>query len=187
MRFVSQYKKFGIQIRPIREMVLAGGERQTLVEPLYIRFWQGDISDHEIRVAEKFWGAFAGRTVERDRMTLTPLLNRLSVFDTEQGQRELNWDDETREAVEQALLSRQGQSLVHVPAEKLQPPWPTYDSFSGSLGDLLEKIRQDGHDLGSVLAYEATDGQRRAPVISFLTEEIDRAEREEAAGEFVRA
>src|SRR6185369_9404858 len=80
MRFVSQYKKFGMQVRPIREMVLATGQTQVQVEPIYIQFWQNDISEKEIAAAEAHWGQFAGRTLERDQVTQTPILNRLSVF-----------------------------------------------------------------------------------------------------------
>lgn len=187
MRFVSQYKRFGIQIRPMREMILATGQVQVLSEPLYIQFWQGDISQREIEAAERFWGTFAGRTVERDQMTPTPLLNRLSVFDTVLAQEQLNWDDATREAVEEVLLGKQGQSLLYVPAEVMDPPWPAYASFSGDLNDLLAKIVSDGHSVAQVLLYETTDGPKRPAVIAFLTEELESAEREEAEGEFVSA
>jgi hypothetical protein len=174
MRFISQYKQFGMQVRPIREMVLATGQVQVQVEPLYIQFWQGDISEAEIAAAESHWGTFVGRTVERDQMTPTPIISRLSAFDTDADHHPWANDAEVKEMVEEVLLSKAGgKDYIHVPREKMQPPWPTYDDFEGNLNALLKKINVDGYTLEETLAYEESpDGQQRDAHIAFLTEEI---------------
>jgi hypothetical protein len=188
MRFVSQYKSFGMQIRPIREMVLATGQVQVMVEPLYIRFWQGDISDAEIAAAEAHWPKFAGRTVERDQVTPTPLISRLSVFDTDHEDHPWASDPEVKEMVEEMLMSKAGgKDYIHVPREKTAPPWPTYDDFKGNLNALLKRIEDDGYTLEAVLAYECSpDGPRREAHILFLEEEILKRDADED-GDFIDA
>lgn len=174
MRFISQYKQFGMQVRPIREMVLATGQVQVQVEPLYIQFWQGDVSDKEVAAAEAHWGTFAGRTVERDQMTPTSILSRLSAFDTDAEHHPWAQDAEVKEMVEEVLLSKAGgRDFIYVPRESLAPPWPTYDEFKGNLNKLLERINEDGYTLEAVLAYEQSpDGPQREAHIAFLGEEI---------------
>jgi len=189
MRFVSQYKMFGMQIRPIREMVLATGQTQVMVEPLYIQFWQGDISDAEIAAAEAHWGKFAGRTLERDQVTPTPLISRLSVFDTDAEHHPWANDTEVKEMVEEMLLSKAGaKDYIYVPREALAPPWPTYDNFKGSLASLLKRIDEDGFGLEQILAYESSpDGPRRESHIEFFAAEIAKREAAEDDADFIVA
>jgi hypothetical protein len=188
MRFVSQYKMFGMQVRPIREMVLATGQTQVQVEPIYIRFWQGDISEREIAAAEAHWGTFAGRTVERDQMTPTSILARLSVFDTDADHPWAN-DPEVKEMIEEMLLSKAGgKDFIYVEREKLAPPWPAYDGFKGNLNALLKRIEEDGYSLEVVLAYEQSpDGPQREAHIAFLGEEILNRDAREESGDFIPA
>lgn len=189
MRFVSQYKKFGMQIRPIREMVLSTGQVQVQVEPLYIRFWQGDISEAEVAAAEQHWPKFAGRTLERDQVTPTSLLSRLSVFDSDAETQPWADDQEVKEMVEEALLAKAGgKDFIHVPRPTLAPPWPTYDDYKGSLNALLKRIEEDGYLLENVLAYEESpDGPQRPAHIAFLGEEILKRDARDDAGEFIPA
>jgi len=189
MRFISQYKAFGMQVRPIREMVLATGQTQVQVEPLYIRFWQGDITEAEIAAAEKHWPKFAGRTVERDMMTPTPLLSRLSVFDTDLEDHPWSHDPEVKEMVEEMLLQKAGgKDFIYVPREKLSPPWPTYDTFKGNLNALLKRVEEDGYKLEDVLFYEQSpDGPQRPAHIAFLEEEILKRDAREEDGDFIPA
>jgi hypothetical protein len=185
MRFVSQYKMFGMQVRPIREMVLATGQIQVQVEPIYIRFWQGDISQAEVDAANAHWPKYAGRTVERDMMTPTNILSRLSVFDTDADH---GWDDSVKEMVEETLLAKAGgQDFIHVPRATVPAPWPTYDKFKGGLPALLKRIQEDGYTLESVLAYEQTDGPKRQAHILFLQEEILKRDAAEEDGDFIPA
>jgi hypothetical protein len=189
MRFVSQYKMFGMQVRPIREMVLATGQTQVQVEPIYIRFWQGDITEKEVAAAEAHWQKFAGRTVERDMMTPTSILARLSVFDTDHPDHPWANDEVVKEMVEQTLLQKAGgKDYIYVEREKMAPPWPTYDSFKGNLNKLLERINEDGYTLEAVLAYEQSpDGPQREAHIAFLGEEILKRDAAEEDGDFIPA
>jgi hypothetical protein len=189
MRFISQYKKFGLQVRPHREMVLATGQTQTVVEPIYVEFWQDDISDTEIAAAEDHWGKFAGRTLERDQVTLTPLIARLSAFDTDADFLPWAEDPEVKEMVEETLLRKAGgKDFIYVPREKMAPPWPTYDDFKGNLNALLKTIQDHGYSLETVLAYEQSpDGPQRDAHIAFLTEEILKRDAAEESGDFIPA
>lgn len=189
MRFISQYKKFGMQVRPIREMILATGQTQTMVEPIYVDFWQDDISEAEVAAAEAHWGKFAGRTVERDQMTPTPLISRLSTFDTDADFLPWASDPEVKEMVEETLLAKAGgKDFIYVPREKVAPPWPTYDDFEGNLNALLKKIQTDGYSLEETLTYEQSpDGPQRDAHIAFLTEEILKRDAREEDGEFISA
>lgn len=189
MRFISQYKQFGIQVRPIREMVLSTGQVQVQVEPIYIQFWQGDVSEKEIAAAEAHWPKFAGRTVERDMMTPTSILSRLSAFDTDADHHPWANDPEIKEMVEQTLLQKAGgRDFIYVPRDKIAPPWPTYDEFDGSLNELLAKIRDDGYRLEDALLYEdSIDGPQRPAHIAFLGEEILKRDAAEEAGDFIPA
>jgi hypothetical protein len=189
MRFISQYKQFGMQVRPIREMVLVTGDRQVQVEPLYIQFWQGDISEREIAAAEAHWGTFAGRTLERDKITLTPLVSRLSAFDTDADHHPWSTDPEVREMVEEVLLKKAGgKDYIYVPRESLAPPWPTYDEFQGNLNALLKRVEEDGYTLEAILAYESSpDGPQREAHIAFLGEEILKRDARDEDGEFIGA
>jgi len=189
MRFISQYKRFGMQVRPIREMVLASGQVQVMVEPLYIQFWQGDISDKEVAAAEAHWPKFAGRTLERDQTTPPPLISRLSSFDTDADHHPWANDPEVKEMVEETLLSKAGgKDYIYVPRETTAPPWPTYDDFKGSLNALLKRISEDGYTLEAVLEYERSpDGPQRQAHTAFLEEEILKRDAADEDGDFITA
>jgi len=189
MRFISQYKKYGMQVRAIREMVLATGQVQVQVEPIYIQFRQDDISEREIAAAEEHWTKFAGRTVERDGMTPTPLVSRLSTFDTDSDFHPWANDPEVKAMVEETLLSKAGgKDFIYAPREVTPPPWPTYDLFQGNLNALLERVNEDGYKLEDVLAYEESpDGPQRQAHIFFLREEILKRDAADEAGEFIPA
>jgi hypothetical protein len=189
MRFISQYKQFGMQVRGIREMVLATGQVQVQVEPIYIQFWQGDVSEAEVAAAEEHWGTFAGRTVERDRMTPTPLISRLSAFDTDADHHPWANDPEVKQMVEETLLRKAGgKDFIYVPRATTPPPWPTYDEFAGNLNALLKRIEEDGYTLEAVLAYEQSpDGPQREAHIAFLGEEILKRDAADSSGEFIGA
>jgi hypothetical protein len=178
-----------MQVRQIREMVLSTGDRQVQVEPLYIQFWQGDISQEEIAAAEAHWGVFAGRTLERDQVTSTPLISRLAAFDTDAEHHPWANDPEVKAMVEEVLMSKAGgRDYIYVPRQRLAPPWPSYDEFKGNLNALLERIEEDGYTIEAVLAYEESpDGPQREAHIFFLREEILKRDARDEAGEFIRA
>jgi hypothetical protein len=119
-----------------------------------------------------------------DEVTPVPLIERLSIFDTVEEALRGGWAGRThtdehgkvwdfQDYIEMKLLER---SLGHDDFRlhehaKEPPPWPKFDSFSGSLDDLFAKIDEDGFDLRQVLSYERQNG-RRAALIEALERRI---------------
>jgi len=183
MRFISQSRRFSVQVRPERGVV-ENGMWAIKVDPIYADFWQDDIREHELAVAEKSFN-FHGRTTEMDTVTPTPIITRLSVFDTVVAAQAQGWDDETREQVEEFLLRRAEQTgntnFMYVPEREINPPWPRYNEFRGSIERLVARLTEDGYDFNDVLTYEQSQfGLRRPEVIAALAEVVARGPRDEA-------
>jgi len=175
VRFISQSRRFSVQVRP-EHGVVENGMWAVKVPAIYADFWQDDIREHELAIAEKSFN-FHGRTTEMDTVTPTPIITRLSVFDTIVAAAAQGWDDETREKVEEFLLHRAEQTgninFMFVPEREINPPWPRYNEFRGSIERLLARLREDGFDLNDVLTYEQSQyGLRRPEVIAALAAEI---------------
>jgi len=149
-------------------------------------FDQNDITDDDIDFVERVFVSegMQGRTTNLDEVSLTPLLDRVSTFDTEEMSERQNWSErkyidahgeehDFKEYVEQFLAAR---SVRHPDFRLLEvlpvaPPWPTYMTFKGDLEALIERLVDDGHDLERVLRFEIETGHRQA-VIDRLKQEI---------------
>ena len=187
MRFASQYKQYGMQIVPQREMVLATGQVQTLQEGLYVKFTTGDLSDDEIRICRESFSMHGFKT-ERDEVTMVDPLSRLSVFDTDLAAKEFNWTDEEKALVEETLMERSKETtfIVYLPAQVVEAPFPAYDSFDGTTEELLQKLISDGFELSKVRIYEI-QSKNRPEVVKALSDELDRQGAADAEREFVVA
>lgn len=186
MRFISQVRRFSMQVRPERAVV-ENGMLAVKAPGIYADFWQDDIREHEIEAAEKRFNLH-GRTTEVDTVTPTPILNRLSVYDTVIAQQREGYTDEEREMIEQRLLARAEETgntvFMMVEEREILPPWPRYNEFRGSVERLLERLDEDGHDLNGVLTYEISQyGLRRPAVIDALRERIEQRAGEPRAHE----
>jgi hypothetical protein len=99
----------------------------------------------------------------------------VSSYNTEDQQRMLGWDDETREYVEQFLLNHQDNGNKYIqavpPAQVEGLPWPTFNELHHSR--VLIVAREIGADLNEVLAYERTH-KARPFVIEGLEKAIER-------------
>jgi hypothetical protein len=185
MRFISQIKRWGTQIRPIREMVLATGQSQVLQEPIYVTFREGDVTSHEVELARKSF-ALRGFKTEMDEVTEVSPITRLSPFDTDLEAEINNWDAETKALVEEQLMkiaNDQASDIIFVAPTPVEAPWPRYDDFDGLPEELLAKLQEDGHDLSTVLRYEKQQ-QNRPSVIEMLEAAIETSD---ADREFIGA
>lgn len=180
MRFVSHIKRFMIQLVEPRVHFTQYGDRIVDREGYVARFDPDQLTEEDVAFAERVFergGLLNGRTYMQDEVTPTPLINRLSVFDTdEQAQRE-HWDVEFKEYVEQQLVNR---SLNHpdfrmVEEKPAQLPWPGYESFQGTFEDFTTKIATERLDPRIVLAYERQNAKRPA-VMNALSEMIAQEE-----------
>ena len=87
---------------------------------------------------------------------------RLWSWDSVQAQRDLNWNDEEREAIEQWMIMRleTGQSTDFMLADKqpVPPPWPTYDQTEEArISKMVEEL---GLNPQLVVDYELDNASR---------------------------
>lgn len=170
MRFVSQSRGFSLQIVEPRVHFSQYGDRQVDREGYVAFFTQDGVIDHDVEFAEREFGGFPGRTTEVDEVTATPLLTRLSIYDTDEAAIEENWDPEFKELVEQKMLARSQNhpDFRRVTTLPIEAPWPAYMAYAGTLESLIEKIIEDGYDPARVLAFERQLDKPRPMVIAAL-------------------
>jgi hypothetical protein len=180
MRFISHYRNFAVGIFPRSVEILPGGVEREIRPGLTAHFVHGDVTAEELRFAESTF-AFHGRTLGEDTVTLTPIIGRLSTYDTEnpenvelyhridqqmEGQPTMDgrgvWAEGYTKALVEAKLSERadGDMFAKVPEETVAAPWPRYNEFAGSIDELVARLRQDGHHLPAVLAYEKQNLRR---------------------------
>lgn len=186
MRFVSHSAGFSVQIIEERAHPTQYGDMIVDRDGYHAHFTQDDVTEADLAFAEHEFGRTPpGFTVTTDEVTPIPLLHRVSVFDTEEAALREGWSGRTtvdrmgnivdfKTVVEQKLSERavnhpDFRQLVELPVE---PPWPNYLQFNGSLEQLLETLTRMGHDLHKVLAYEKQQG--REQVAQAIQAEIDR-------------
>jgi hypothetical protein len=186
IRFVSHSPGFMVQIVEGRSHPTAYGDLITDRENYIARFTQNDVTDADIDFVRRTFGeVLPGRTTLVDEMTSTPLLDRVSVFDTDEMALRENWEGQTftdargvthdfKTRVEQVLSERavDHPDFRQVQVAPLQPPWPNYLEFRGTLEQLIQTLVFQGHDLRHVLAYEKEQG--RPQVAAAIKAEIDR-------------
>jgi hypothetical protein len=174
MRFVSHIRALQLIIVPTAARFSNYGDR-IIDRPGYVaQFTQDDVTDADVEYAEKvFVGKIKGRTTETDEVTLTPLLSRISVFDTDEKAIIEHWTPDFKEQVERKMLAvaEQSEEFALVEAPPATMPWPRYMEFDGTLEELLDKIVADGYDLREVLRFEEQQTQRKM-VIEALKERI---------------
>lgn len=170
MRFLSHSPKFQVQVAEPRIRYSNYGDRIVDREGYVAMFTPDDLTEADIEYAEQVFlkeGLINGRTMMIDEVTPTPLLNRLSVFDTEEMALREHWEGQKltdrfgvehdkKTFVEQFLTERAETStdfklVVELPVE---PPWPNYLEFRDTLEAFVQKIVADGYDPSRVLAYE---------------------------------
>jgi hypothetical protein len=193
VRFVSHIAAFAVQVIEQRDHYTQYGDRMVDREGFTAHFNQNDLNEGDVEFAERIFGAegLHGRTTEVDEVTLTPIVNRLSVFDTDEEAGRQQWAGQTveigdrvydkKEYIEDWLAAHavdhpDFRQIVTVP---LQPPWPNYLAYRGTPEQLLTKLEAEGHDLDGVLRYEEQLGQR-PEMIGVLRERIRELETETA-------
>src|SRR5436190_20425130 len=124
---------------------------------------------NEVDLAQQLFG-FRGQFQAEDQFTPTDPIYRISVFDT----RAQGWDDELRLRVEAWLeaLEPDDPDFFIVRTTPIPRPFPNYEEYTGSTAQLVEKLKEDGFDLGEVLVYEREYGPNRAKLTQALEAEI---------------
>ena len=180
MRYVSHIRKFGVQIVEPRVHITQYGDRVVDREGYTALFNQNDLTDRDKEVAEQTF-EFRGLTTMIDEVTPTPLLDRISVFDTDEEAARGKWQPEFKLKVEERLaeINLWDPEFTEVFALKVPPPWPNYMDWSGSLEQLIATLVMQGHNLYEVIEFERQTGHRQA-VIDALQEKLSELEAETA-------
>jgi hypothetical protein len=169
MRFISKYAKYMVQVRPQIVEAYATGQSKVIQPQLIAAFDVALVTGEERALARQHF-SFNGFAQEQDLVTVVEPDARISAFDSRLAQAEHGWSDEEREAVE-ALLTKNAEylpeDLIRIERERLSPPWPSYDQFSGTRQQLAQKIEEDGYDVVDVLAYER-ENQNRPEIVAAL-------------------
>ena len=174
MRFISKYAGYMLHVQPQIVEAYATGQTKVVQPQIIARFEVSKVTGDERALARQMF-QFNGFAQEQDLVTVVEPDARISAFDSRLAQAENGWTDEQREMVEQALVAEWGrlpQDMIKVEEVRLAPPWPTYDSFSGTRAELLEKLDEDGYNVADVLAYER-DAQNRAEVVAVLERALE--------------
>jgi hypothetical protein len=156
MRFVSRWGRFSIQLRPIIQEAYATGMAKILQDPIYARFTPDRLNHIDRETAMKTWSNWNGSYQEMDEVTIVPPDYRIGVYDTDEAAMQNGWDDDTKQFVDDALVEYavRYDDIAIVPKTLIEPPWPKYDSFKGSVPSLMRKLVEEGYDLELVLEYE---------------------------------
>lgn len=186
MRFVSHIRKFGVQIVEPRVHFSNYGDRIVDREGYVAQFTADDVTDLDVEWGRKVFengGFLHGRTTALDEVTLTDIRSRLSVFDSEEMALRENWDPDFKTLVEDFLSNRavDNPDFRQVEGIEIPPPWPRYLDFRGTLDQLMEKLIEDGYDLGQALAFERERGHREMVIVALEAKIAELAEETQSA------
>lgn len=167
MRFASKSEEYNRTVRqPIMGLVQgpAGPERIATRDGIMAQFIQGGLTSFEkeqCRNRFTFLGQYEGEDVMR----------RISLYDTEEAAKALEWDAETKAEVEQNLLEGQNEFYFLLEEFRQPKPWPNYDE-QRQAAKIAETVSTLGLDVEAVIAYERENENRKA-VIDALVPEIE--------------
>lgn len=172
MRFVSKSAGYSICFRaPTEAGIDPWGVYQPAKPEWSCQFAADRYTAEEVDFARRSF-IHRGTPLEEDGVTpadiYTPSSHRrFSTFDTEAFQAQHaheGFGDDEREAMETFLLAQpdHGPWYLRVPEPKPLPaPWPNYDVFAGTAAELVARVREDGYDVATVVAYERANAARQ--------------------------
>ena len=174
MLFISphpQYQLLGIRHELIRYHPTNGREIGT-TPGINAEFFHGGAPRWAIEQAlsnPKFQGAWAGLPDGVDYGAY------IATYDTDFQAEENQWDEETKEEVEQFLLNHRDYgeryTLASPPVRDGGEPWPGYDDLHHTR--IINAARAIDANMQEVLAYEKAN-KNRPVVVKWLEREIDR-------------
>lgn len=176
MRVIARYGRYAVQVRSQITEAYATGHTKVIQGQLIAHFHEGGLTPEERGLAKANW-SFNGFYQEQDEVTPVEPDYRIGLFDSHVAQAQQGWSDEDRRTVEEELARLAvlyPTTLIVISQERALPPWPNFDSFTGSLNELCSKIVEDGYPFEGVLAYEE-ENQDRPEVVQALKQLIDDA------------
>lgn len=169
MRFAAKYGKYKRGVVSEMSEHYATGATAVIQKGVYAEFTPHGLRPHEREYVLARW-SFNGLYQEMDEATTVEPDYRIGVYDSEVDQAVKHWTDDERDLIEQTLLV--DDDVLLLPRSSVQPPWPKYDDYRGSVGTLLKKLVEEGHDLETVLTYER-ESQNRPALVEALEAEIN--------------
>lgn len=198
IRFVSHSPRFGVEVVKEKVRFSNYGDRIVDQEGMTALFTQDDITEGDLAFAQSIWPTLQGFTTLIDEVTPSPLVGRISVYDTDEEAIREDWEGRTvhdargnehdlKQWVERVLSERAPNHTEFRQVEEiaLLPPWPNYLQYKGSLEQLITKLRDDGYELSYALSYERQIG--RPQVVAAIEAELNRQSEEAAQAEQVLA
>jgi hypothetical protein len=174
--FVSIHRNFTFpDIRRAKPEFTPKGELARIIPDLSAQFVTGGaVPDYARDAVSKLPGFLRGIGLDEDPYT------RVGWFDSVVAQEANGWTDAERKEVEDALIAAEGLYFVRADQPKLSPPWPAYDNLKAQgkrtaamvAEKIVERVVEDGYDVGQVLAYE-TQNLNRREVIAALEALVD--------------
>lgn len=161
MLFLSRYANFSIKLRSAKPIYTPKGDLMATEPRIKCHFQYGVAPQWAIdnAIAEGF--VPPGKSPEAQ---LGPYF---SVYDTKAAQELEGWDDETREWVEQQLLTKPGRigsDYVVLEVPSAPKPWPAYDKAKNAAA-IVKTMTEIGVEPAVVLAYER-ENQARLEVLN---------------------
>jgi hypothetical protein len=182
VRFVSQFTNYVINIQAAVKRVGDFGV-EILRPDILAEFRPHDWTQRDLETAIASF-QFKGSYQHEDEATPVHPAYRLSTYDTDELAIEEGWDSETKELIEQRLLTSKGFGRDYVLVQELAmaAPWPSYDEFAGSAEELAMQVLDLGYSPEEVIAYESSKwGQQREDVLAALAGAVEARD----AGEIV--
>jgi hypothetical protein len=181
MRFVSRYGRYGIQLRPQIQEAYATGMAKIIQEAIWANFSPDILTHIDREIAMQTWAHWNGAYQEMDEVSVIPPDYRIGVFDSDEAAIREGWSEETHAWVDEQLtdFANRYADIAIVPKTLLDPPWPKYDTYKGSISALMRKLVDEGFDLEKVLEYEHAV-QGRGKVVEALQNLISDPEAREA-------
>jgi len=168
--FIAKYGRYCLQCRPEISEQFATGMGRVTQRALYAQFEPQQHNAEERAEALRRFYLVGGSPQNVDEATHVEPDYRIGRFDTRAAQGESGWSDEERELVESELVRHcdiYPEQLFRMPEVLAAAPWPAYDTFKGSVAQLVKKVAEDGYDPHEVIAYEMAN-QNRDTVIAAL-------------------
>lgn len=171
-RFIAKYPRYRHGVRTGRFMVLQDGQRQELSRELFAKFDTRVPTSEERDLGMKAF-RFTGLPEDRDTNEHISPRGRISGFDTEQAQKDLDWTDQDREIVEAALRNSYaiGDEFVEITQQPAEKPWPKYDETP--VEAILQIAVSIGADLEEVARYESENANREEVLAALSGVEIE--------------
>jgi len=168
MRFISKHDGYGVLVQGGERTYFANGVSQETTKEIAAYFKPSELRPHEREFAIANF-QFRGLYQEMDEATTVQPDYRIGIFDSIAAQEQNGWSDEERELVEQRLLSdaEKYNDVLVAPRSSVPPPWPRYDTYTGTVSKLMQKLIADGYDLTQVLIYER-ETQNREKVVEAI-------------------